>query len=162
MMRIMPRTAWSLGLGLQPWEIKFLIYLHNLNLWGYLINVWINGNVYFSGLFSNGHKWVWASLIKARHWKIKFIRWAFLPCLSTVFPPIVSGNYSPFFEIGTQSSQYIKVRKLNEEICRLWAEIEAHKWRDEELSQDSQLIQANSKKKLRDNKKLLECSFAQI
>ena len=97
MMRIMPRTAWSLGLGLQPWEIKFLIYLHNLNLWVYLINVWINGNVYFSGLFSNGHKWVWASLIKARHWKIKFIRWAFLPCLSTVFPPIVSGNYSPFF-----------------------------------------------------------------
>ena len=56
-------------------------------------------------------------------------------------------------------------------IWRLWAEIEAHKWRDlelnlsktvEELSQDSQLIQANSKKKLRDNKKLLECSFAQI
>ena len=56
-------------------------------------------------------------------------------------------------------------------ICRLWAEIEAHKWRDlelnlsktvEELRQDSQLIQANSKKKLRDNKKLLECSFAQI
>ena len=56
-------------------------------------------------------------------------------------------------------------------ICRLWAEIEAHKWRDlelnlsktvEELHQDSQLIQANSKKKLRDNKKLLECSFAQI
>ena len=56
-------------------------------------------------------------------------------------------------------------------VCRLWAEIEAHKWRDlelnlsktvEELSQDSQLIQANSKKKLRDNKKLLECSFAQI
>ena len=55
--------------------------------------------------------------------------------------------------------------------CRLWVEIEAHKWRDlelnlsktvEELSQDSQLIQANSKKKLRDNKKLLECSFAQI
>ena len=55
--------------------------------------------------------------------------------------------------------------------CRLWAEIKAHKWRDlelnlsktvEELSQDSQLIQANSKKKLRDNKKLLECSFAQI
>ena len=54
---------------------------------------------------------------------------------------------------------------------RLWAEIEAHKWPDlelnlsktvEELSQDSQLIQANSKKKLRDNKKLLECSFAQI
>ena len=54
---------------------------------------------------------------------------------------------------------------------RLWVEIEAHKWRDlelnlsktvEELSQDSQLIQANSKKKLRDNKKLLECSFAQI
>ena len=56
-------------------------------------------------------------------------------------------------------------------VCRLWAEIEAHKWHDlelnlsktvEELSQDSQLIQANSKKKLRDNKKLLECSFAQI
>ena len=55
--------------------------------------------------------------------------------------------------------------------CRLWAEIEAHKWRDlelnlsktvEELRQDSQLIQANSMKKLRDNKKLLECSFAQI
>ena len=54
---------------------------------------------------------------------------------------------------------------------RLWVEIEAHKWRDlelnlsktvEELRQDSQLIQANSKKKLRDNKKLLECSFAQI
>ena len=53
----------------------------------------------------------------------------------------------------------------------LWAEIKAHKWRDlelnlsktvEELSQDSQLIQANSMKKLRDNKKLLECSFAQI
>ena len=58
-----------------------------------------------------------------------------------------------------------------DKICRLWVEIEAHKWRDlelnlsktvEELSQDSQLIQANSKKKLRDNKKLLECSFAQI
>ena len=56
-------------------------------------------------------------------------------------------------------------------LCRLWAEIEAHKWRDlelnlsktvEELRQDSQLIQANSMKKLRDNKKLLECSFAQI
>ena len=56
-------------------------------------------------------------------------------------------------------------------LWRLWAEIEAHKWRDlelilsktvEELRQDSQLIQANSKKKLRDNKKLLECSFAQI
>ena len=56
-------------------------------------------------------------------------------------------------------------------LWRLWAEIEAHKWSDlelnlsktvEELSQDSQLIQANSKKKLRDNKKLLECSFAQI
>ena len=56
-------------------------------------------------------------------------------------------------------------------LWRLWAEIEAHKWRDlelnlsktvEELSQDSQLIQANSMKKLRDNKKLLECSFAQI
>ena len=56
-------------------------------------------------------------------------------------------------------------------LCRLWAEIEAHKWWDlelnlsktvEELRQDSQLIQANSKKKLRDNKKLLECSFAQI
>ena len=40
---------------------------------------------------------------------------------------------------------------------RLWVEIEAHKWRDlelnlsktvEELCQDSQLIQANSKKKL--------------
>ena len=55
--------------------------------------------------------------------------------------------------------------------CRLWVEIEAHKWRDlelnlsktvEELRQDSQLIQANSMKKLRDNKKLLECSFAQI
>ena len=55
--------------------------------------------------------------------------------------------------------------------CTLWAEIKAHKWRDlelnlsktiEELSQDSQLIQANRKKKLRDNKKLLECSFAQI
>ena len=54
---------------------------------------------------------------------------------------------------------------------RLWAEIKAHNWRDlelnlsktvEKLSQDSQLIQANSKKKLRDNKKLLECSFAQI
>ena len=54
---------------------------------------------------------------------------------------------------------------------RLWVEIEAHKWRDlelnlsktvEELRQDSQLIQANSKKKLRDNKKLLECSFAQF
>ena len=54
---------------------------------------------------------------------------------------------------------------------RLWAEIEVHKWRDlelnlsktvEELRQDSQLIQANSMKKLRDNKKLLECSFAQI
>ena len=57
------------------------------------------------------------------------------------------------------------------DLWRLWAEIEAHKWRDlelnlsktvEKLSQDSQLIQANSKKKLRDNKKLLECSFAQI
>ena len=56
-------------------------------------------------------------------------------------------------------------------LCRLWAEIEALKWRDlelnlsktvEELRQDSQLIQANSMKKLRDNKKLLECSFAQI
>ena len=56
-------------------------------------------------------------------------------------------------------------------LCRLWVEIEAHKWRDlelnlsktvEELRQDSQLIQANSMKKLRDNKKLLECSFAQI
>ena len=56
-------------------------------------------------------------------------------------------------------------------LWRLWAEIEAHKWRDlelnlsktvEELRQDSQLIQANSMKKLRDNKKLLECSFAQI
>ena len=56
-------------------------------------------------------------------------------------------------------------------LCRLWAEIEVHKWRDlelnlsktvEELRQDSQLIQANSMKKLRDNKKLLECSFAQI
>ena len=56
-------------------------------------------------------------------------------------------------------------------LCRLWAEIKAHKWRDlelnlsktvEELRQDSQLIQANSMKKLRDNKKLLECSFAQI
>ena len=55
--------------------------------------------------------------------------------------------------------------------CRLWVEIEAHKWRDlelnlsetvEELHQDSQLIQASSKKKLRDNQKLLECSFAQI
>ena len=54
---------------------------------------------------------------------------------------------------------------------RLWAEIEAHKWRDlelnlsktaDELMQDSQLIQPNSKKKLRDNKKLLEYSFAQI
>ena len=60
---------------------------------------------------------------------------------------------------------------LNSSLWRLWAEIEAHKWRDlelnlsktvEELSHDSQLIQANSKKKLRDNKKLLECSFAQI
>jgi hypothetical protein len=58
-----------------------------------------------------------------------------------------------------------------EPLCRLWAEIEAHKWRDlelnlskavEKLRQDSQLIQANSMKKLRDNKKLLECSFAQI
>ena len=57
------------------------------------------------------------------------------------------------------------------ESCRLWAEIEAHKWRDlelnlsktvEELSKESQLIQANSKKKLRDNKNLLECCFAQI
>ena len=56
-------------------------------------------------------------------------------------------------------------------LCRLSAEIEEHKWRDlelnfsktvEELCQDSQLIQANSMKKLRDNKKLLECSFAQI
>ena len=54
--------------------------------------------------------------------------------------------------------------KIYSYICRLWAEIEAHKWRDlelnlsktvEELRQDSQLIQANSKKKLRDNKKLL-------
>ena len=54
-------------------------------------------------------------------------------------------------------------------LWRLWAEIEAHKWRDlelnlsktvEELRQDSQLIKANSMKKLRDNKKLLECSFA--
>ena len=54
---------------------------------------------------------------------------------------------------------------------KLWAEIEAHKGRDlelnlsktvEEFRQDSQLIQANSMKKLRDNKKLLECSFAQI
>ena len=54
---------------------------------------------------------------------------------------------------------------------KLWAEIEAHKGRDlelnlsktvEEFRQDSQLIQAASKKKLRDNNKLLECSFAQI
>ena len=54
-------------------------------------------------------------------------------------------------------------------LWRVWAEIEAHKWRDlelnlsktvEELRQDSQLIKANSMKKLRDNKKLLECSFA--
>ena len=64
-----------------------------------------------------------------------------------------------------------KMFKIHCMKCRLWAEIEAHKWRDlelnlsktvEELSQDSQLIQANSMKKLRDNKKLLECSFAQI
>ena len=56
-------------------------------------------------------------------------------------------------------------------VWRLWAEIEVHKWRDLELylsktvkglRQDSQLIQATSKKKLRDNNKLLECSFAQI
>ena len=59
-------------------------------------------------------------------------------------------------------------------ICRLWAEIEAYKWRDlelnlsktvQELCQHSQLFQANSKKKLRlmrDNKKLLQWSFAQI
>ena len=61
--------------------------------------------------------------------------------------------------------------ELKNRSWRLWAVIEAHKWRDlelnlsktvEELSQDSQLIQANSMKKLRDNKKLLECSFAQI
>jgi hypothetical protein len=46
-------------------------------------------------------------------------------------------------------------------LWRLWVEIEAHKWRDLELNlsktveewrQDSQLIQANSMKKLRDNK----------
>ena len=64
-----------------------------------------------------------------------------------------------------------RLKKIYNPQWRLWAEIEAHKWRDlelnlsktvEELSQDSQLIQANSKKKLRDNKKLLECSFAQI
>ena len=72
---------------------------------------------------------------------------------------LVQGDYLP-------QSQACAIREW-----RLWAEIEAHKWRDlelnlsktvEELHQDSQLIQANSKKKLRDNKKLLECSFAQI
>ena len=69
------------------------------------------------------------------------------------------------------TARLVRFYSCCDRIWRLWAEIEAHKWRDlelnlsktvEELSQDSQLIQANSKKKLRDNKKLLECSFAQI
>ena len=78
-----------------------------------------------------------------------------------------------FCSLQCNEVQCIKRKQMliNCMICRLWAEIEAHKWRDlelnlsktvEELRQDSQLIQANSKKKLRDNKKLLECSFAQI
>ena len=50
-------------------------------------------------------------------------------------------------------------------------ETKACKWRDlkldlsktvKELRKDSQVIQANIKKRLRDNKKLLCCSFAQI
>ena len=68
-------------------------------------------------------------------------------------------------DFGWQDNEY----QLNhdeedeEDLWRLWAEIDAHIWRDlelnlsktvEELSQDSQLIQANSKKKLRDNKNL--------
>ena len=71
---------------------------------------------------------------------------------------------------------YIKEQIVTEKmfivvLWRLWVEIETHKWRDlelnlsktvEELRQDSQLIQANRKKKLRENEKLLECSFAQI
>ena len=86
----------------------------------------------------------------------------------------LSGKLKRYSLIQTLGKNHSIVKINNHfefQSCRLWAEIEAHKWRDLELnlsktveilSQDSQLIQANSKKKLRDNKKLLECSFAQI
>ena len=86
---------------------------------------------------------------------------------------VKSGNCFDYLGTTTETNntKLKKVLGLYARLCRLWAEIEEHKWRDlelnlsktvEELRQDSQLIQANSMKKLRDTKKLLECSFAQI